>query len=316
VDSTTRPGDPNPAVAVRTQLEHILASELFAGSARLSRLLRFVVERTLDGRGDEIKEYVLGTEVFDRGADYDPRLDSIVRVEARRLRGKLDEYYARPDARREAIIRMRRGSYVPAFDVPSPSADARQPAAAAPARVAPELLPEASALAGPGGTRRPVFVATAIALVAVTALALQIVRSPTPVQADALPRLAVLPFGHFPADADTSSLAERLTDGITTELVRAGGIEVVSRTSARQYVEGPRSARDIGAALDAAWLIEAVVHRESTGLRLEARLVETARDRKVWVDEFLAPAAGVRDLQRRAAIAIAAAVHTATTRQQ
>ena len=71
----------------------MLASPAFVNAGRLSRMLRFVVERTLDGQGDQLKEYLLGVEVFDRPSEYDPRLDSIVRVEARRLRAKLAEYY-------------------------------------------------------------------------------------------------------------------------------------------------------------------------------------------------------------------------------
>ena len=74
------------SAAVRAPLERVLASPLFSASERLSRFLRFAVEQVLEGHGDRLKEYVLGVEVFDRDERYDPRLDSIVRVEARRLR--------------------------------------------------------------------------------------------------------------------------------------------------------------------------------------------------------------------------------------
>ena len=68
------------------QLEKVLGSELFQSAGRLSRFLRFVTERALAGESERLKEYVIGVEVFDRDAQYDPRLDSIVRVEAGRLR--------------------------------------------------------------------------------------------------------------------------------------------------------------------------------------------------------------------------------------
>jgi len=80
--------EPDPA-SVREQLRKILASPVFANTARMSRFLQLAVERTLEGRGDELKEYVIGVEVFDRNASFDPRVDPIVRVEARRLRAKL-----------------------------------------------------------------------------------------------------------------------------------------------------------------------------------------------------------------------------------
>src|SRR5688572_14132707 len=103
---------PPTADAVHPQLERILASPGFANAGRLSRFLRFVVERTLAGEGDQLKEYLIGTEVFDRAADYDPRLDSIVRVEARRLRAKLQEYYAGPGRDDSVTISVDKGSYV------------------------------------------------------------------------------------------------------------------------------------------------------------------------------------------------------------
>lgn len=79
---------------VRAQLEKILASELFARSERLSQFLRFTVEQALDGKGESLKEYTIGVEVFDKDHSFDPRIDTIVRVQARRLRAALTEYYA------------------------------------------------------------------------------------------------------------------------------------------------------------------------------------------------------------------------------
>src|SRR5215475_2450780 len=78
---------------VRIQLERILSSKVFVQSERLRRFLRTTVDRALAGETDQIKEYVLGRDVFDRDHTYDPRVDSIVRVEARRLRVKLRQYY-------------------------------------------------------------------------------------------------------------------------------------------------------------------------------------------------------------------------------
>src|SRR6478672_4374375 len=66
---------------VHTQLEKILSSAGFARNDRLSGFLRFVVEQELFGRGDELKESVIGVEFFGRQADYDARHDSVVRNE-------------------------------------------------------------------------------------------------------------------------------------------------------------------------------------------------------------------------------------------
>jgi serine/threonine-protein kinase len=97
------------------QLGKILASRFFVKSERLSRFLRFCVEQALAGREDQLKESVLGVEVFDRPASYDPRIDPIVRVEARRLRAKLRAYYEAEGAGDAVWIEFPTGSYVPRF---------------------------------------------------------------------------------------------------------------------------------------------------------------------------------------------------------
>lgn len=103
--------------AVRQALERVASSGGFASSQRMSRLLRFTVERALEGRGEELKEYLLGTEVFDRSTSFDPRLDPIVRVEARRLRSKLARYYETDGRGDEIVIEVPTGEYLPRFRV-------------------------------------------------------------------------------------------------------------------------------------------------------------------------------------------------------
>ena len=99
--------------AVRSQLDKILAHELFARSERMGRFLRLAVEFTLEGKSADLKEYLIGIEVFDRKPDYDPRLDPIVRVEARRLRSKLKAYYEGEGRSDPIVIEFPRGSYAP-----------------------------------------------------------------------------------------------------------------------------------------------------------------------------------------------------------
>jgi TolB-like protein/Tfp pilus assembly protein PilF len=104
-----------PKAAIRKELERILESPLFAQSDRLSRFLRFTVENTLQGKAELLKEYAIGTEVYDRKAPYHPSEDSIVRTEARRLRGKLKEYYESIGKNDPIYIYYRPGTYVPLF---------------------------------------------------------------------------------------------------------------------------------------------------------------------------------------------------------
>src|SRR5579864_6073825 len=109
------------ALAIRAQLADILASPEFSRSDRLCRFLRLTVDWTLAGRAGKLKEYVLGKDVFDRGSGYDPSSDSIVRVEARRLRTKLRRYYEAHNTA-EVLIEFPSGSYVPVFRKLTPAA--------------------------------------------------------------------------------------------------------------------------------------------------------------------------------------------------
>ena len=107
------PFEDNDSHAARRQLELVLESKLFARSEQLSRLLRFLVERHVEGRDGEIKESVIGVEVFGRKPDYNPKFDPIVRTEARRLRARLCEYYQDGGSRDSVRIDLPKGGYVP-----------------------------------------------------------------------------------------------------------------------------------------------------------------------------------------------------------
>jgi len=99
---------------VRAELGRVLSSELFSRSDRLTAFLRFIVERTLSGDG-VLKEQVLGVELYGKGPDFDAAVDPIVRVDARRLRDKLREYYVSA-AGDPIVISVPKGSYTPIFE--------------------------------------------------------------------------------------------------------------------------------------------------------------------------------------------------------
>lgn len=104
------------AEAVRAEIARISASKVFARSERLLNFLRFTVEESLAGRSAKLKEYAVGVEVYGRALDYNPKLDSIVRSEAARLRAKLGEYYAVEGKLNPLRIAYPKGGYVPAFE--------------------------------------------------------------------------------------------------------------------------------------------------------------------------------------------------------
>jgi tetratricopeptide (TPR) repeat protein len=101
---------------VLLQLERILADKRFAGAERTARFLQYVVEKTLAGGASEIKEIVIAIDLYSRSAGYDPKIDSVVRVEATRVRNKLNSYYQEQGCCDPILITIPKGSYVPQFE--------------------------------------------------------------------------------------------------------------------------------------------------------------------------------------------------------
>jgi Tol biopolymer transport system component len=140
---------------VRAQLDRILASETFARSAQLRRFLTFVVVRSLSGEGSSLKESVIAHELYGKGTDFDGGTDPVVRVDARRLRDKLREYY---DNRSDPIvISLPKGSYAPVFE---------QTGSAASDRPGVDVMAQRPEVPPPAQRSRAVIAAAAIAVVA------------------------------------------------------------------------------------------------------------------------------------------------------
>lgn len=114
---------PHDKSAVRAQLEKIVASVPFRNSKRYPALLRYVVEKTLEGAGDELKERNIGVEVFARDPSYDLGIDPIVRITAGEVRKRLAQYYQEAAHRQELRIDIPLGSYQPEFSSPERAAE-------------------------------------------------------------------------------------------------------------------------------------------------------------------------------------------------
>ena len=108
-------GDDLSVESVRAHLARILGSRTFSNAPSLSRFLRHLVEHALQGNPDPLKEYSVGIEVFDRGESFDPRTDTIVRVQARHLRSKLEEYYRAEGGADSIVIELPKGHYAAGF---------------------------------------------------------------------------------------------------------------------------------------------------------------------------------------------------------
>lgn len=99
----------------RAELNKVLCSGIFSRAPHLVRFLRYICEQYFEGRADQIKEYTIGVEALGRGPGFDPKKDSIVRVEAHRLRRRLSEYYGSGGAGHAVRITIPNGQYIPHF---------------------------------------------------------------------------------------------------------------------------------------------------------------------------------------------------------
>jgi TolB-like protein/Tfp pilus assembly protein PilF len=100
-----------PTDDIEAQVNRILASALFVHSKRQCRFLKYIVDQMIEGNTDRLKGYTIGIEVFDRDVSFDPNIDSIVRVEAGRLRSKLREYYHTDGKDDSLLIEIPKGKY-------------------------------------------------------------------------------------------------------------------------------------------------------------------------------------------------------------
>ena len=280
---------------VRAELERVLASDVFAASTRLQRFLRYVVEQSLQGKGDELKEYSIGTSVFDRDEQYDPRIDSIVRVEAGRLRAKLDEYYNGTGASDELVIRIPRGTYAPVFERRPTEQPAAPVVAALPAR-------------RPSFGWRPAIALLSAALIGVAIAAWRSSAVGERPDTSGRTTIAVLPFAQYSADPAVQLLAARITDGVTAELSRFDTIGVVSHTSALQFEGARKPLKEIARALNADHVVEGTVDVNAETVRVQLRLVDAMVDRKSFIQEVEGSRSALPDLERRVAAAIEADV--------
>jgi hypothetical protein len=97
------------------QIERLVGSPILHGSESLCKLLRYLAEQSLENPGTPIREYQIATQVFGRQTDFDPRVDSTVRVQTGRLRSKLAEYYSGPGADDPIVVEIPKGSYSLSF---------------------------------------------------------------------------------------------------------------------------------------------------------------------------------------------------------
>src|SRR5271168_2337128 len=100
---------------ILTEIDRLVSGHALHGSESLCKLLRYLANHALEHPGVSLKEYQIATEVFGRQSDFDPQLDSMVRVQAGRLRTKLHEHYTSAGAADPISVELPKGTYVLTF---------------------------------------------------------------------------------------------------------------------------------------------------------------------------------------------------------
>ena len=285
-----------PQAEIRAQLERILASEEFSQSGSLQRFLRYVVERTLEGQAEGLKEYNVGVDVLGRGESYDPRTDTIVRVQAGRLRSKLQEYYHAHGRGDQVRIEIPKGTYVPDFQRMN-------------------KMPDDSVAGRPRHSKvgvAAVVLALFSLLSVLSLLGLWWFRTGWESDRVNVPSgfqsVAVLPFADMSPNQDQEYFGDGVAEELTNTLSLLQGIHVAPRTSAFQFKGQLVDTRQIGEQLGVDALVQGSVRKSEDNLRVTAQLISADDGTLLWSGTYDRSEGEVFAVQEELARAIATAL--------
>jgi adenylate cyclase len=264
--------------AVREQLERILASGQFVATNRLRGFLRFVVEQTLAGRADRLKAYAIALEVLGRDANFDSQNDPVVRMEAGKLRRRLERYYLGAGRGDPIRIEIPKGTYVPTFAFQQGVEGAEQ-AAGASAPLSRRRLSR-SVLLGLAG-------AVVASLVLLTTIWLRS-ETPTPELAAVPPAslqhgpaIIVLPFEDLSEHDPANAFAGGLTEELISNLMHFGELRLYSAFGSFQE-EPTADPVELGKRLDVGYVVEGSVRRGPDRVRLIVHLIDAQTGQHLW----------------------------------
>lgn len=223
----------------------------------MCRFLRFVVEESLNGRESDLKESVIASAVFDRDGSYEPGNDPVVRVEARRLRAKLEEYYRSDGAAAAIVIKLPKGGYSPVYEQVESS---------------------------PKRTRwKPVALAAAVIAAGVaTWFGVGAIRDPRP----ASPSVAVLPFSNLSPQTEIGYFCDGLTEQLIDVISHLDGVRVPGRTSSFLFRGTNTDLKTIGAKLGVRHVVDGSVRKEGDRLRITAHLIAVDTGFQLWSQTY------------------------------
>ena len=245
---------------ILAQLARLLSSSQLSGSNVLSEFLNFIVRETLEGRGGELKEYTIGVHALKKESDFNPQLDSIVRIHAGRLRRALKEYYYEEGSNDRLTIVIPKGSYVPSFE-----------------------LREVALVAQPDGLD-----AHEITLPSSVDHKEELEEKPAgkTFTSDYKSSIAVLPFKKLGHGEILKYFAQSIGEYLSTELTLFENLKVISYYSGGNVVSQFADIRKTGIALGADYILTGSVHLLEGAIRLFVQLNVVATGDQLWAHTF------------------------------
>jgi adenylate cyclase len=231
---------------IKRQLDKILDSTEFNGTSRSKRFLSYLVEQSLSGRSETLKGYSIGIDVFDKNIDFDPNIDPIVRVQAGKLRQRLELYYNTTGKQDETRIWIPKGTYIPVFEIADNLSSHKEIEHESAIRLDDVSLTE-------NGDEN---------------------------------RIAVMPFKQLSLNSDKEYLADGITEEIINALSRFRELQVISAHSTFYYKDKHRSPTEIGAELNVRYILEGSVRISGDQVRVMAQLIETKNGSHISSDVF------------------------------
>ena len=239
-------GTPLSAEAVLVQLAKTLSSQPFQASRRLTSFLSFVVEETLAGRSEQLKEYVIAVNAMERPSGFDPQFDPAVRIQAGRLRTALDRYFHGEGTSDPLRIDMPKGAYVPVFHLNSGAAD----------KPGPHL--DTAISANPRGIDSPTLG----------------------------PTIAVITFANLNPDDSRDYFSVGFTESLAAQLSQFGGIHVVGPLASLDGAAKTLDFSHIGQRYGAHFVLHGSIRWQNETIRITANLVDPTTSETIWAKSF------------------------------
>jgi len=232
--------------AIKSELERVLSSKPFKQSYTLSNFLKYVVTTTIEEKCDEIKEYSIAVKALGKPADFNPKVDALVRIHAGRLRRILHEYYTEEGSHDPVIIVIQKGSYVPEF------------------------------IEGNNKTKESSSQVSPSAASSVSAAPYKV----------AINTVAVLPFKNLSGLPENDFMVDGFCEQLSADLAMFPEISVISYFSTAKFRHEKPDIRSVGKELNASHFITGGIYRDKKNIKVSLQLVDAGSGKQLWAQTY------------------------------